>query len=186
MSIPGRFWSCGVEVEGFDGGLVVAGEVVLAAIAALVVVHVVIEVAVDDNGADLENGLGPFGGPPCSCDSEPVFDDVAAGSLDEPGGDGPAFLEGLVVFHVLAVVLQVGDGPVDVGVVEVLPAGVGAGPARDGGEGGGDGFRAAVQDAEQLPVGPLPGGGGVAGVQRGGGLADVPADVDVVDEDGHL
>ena len=41
-----------------------------------------------------------------------------------------------------------------------------------------------MQDAEQLPVGPLPGGGGVAGVQGGGGLADVAADVDVVDEDG--
>jgi hypothetical protein len=30
-----------------------------------------------------------------------------------------------------------------------------------------------VQDAEQLAVGPLAGGGGVAGVQSGGCLADV-------------
>ena len=56
----------------------------------------------------------------------------------------------------------------------------------DGGEGGGDGLRAAVQDAQQLPVGPLAGGGGVAGVQGGGGLAEVAADVDVIDQDRDL
>ena len=62
-------------------------------------------------------------------------------------------------------------------------AGVGAGLRGDGGEGGGDGLRAAVQDAQQLPVGPLAGRGGVAGVQGGGGLAEVAADVDVIDQD---
>ena len=65
-------------------------------------------------------------------------------------------------------------------------AGVGAGLRGDGGEGGGGGLRPSVQDAEQLPVGPLAGGDGVAGMQRGGGLADVAGDVDVVDQDGHL
>jgi hypothetical protein len=50
---------------------------------------------------------------------------------------------------------------------------MGAGFRGDGGEGGGDGFRAAVQDAQQLPVGPLAGGCGIAGVQGGGGLAEV-------------
>ena len=173
------FWSCG-EVEFLDGGLVVAGEVVLVAVALLVVAHVVVEVAVDDDGADLENVLGAVGRPPRACNSEPVFDNEPAGALDHAGGDRPAVLEGLVVFHVLAVVVQVGDGPVDVGEVEVPAlAGVRAGFRGDGGEGGGDGFRAAVQDAEQLPVGPLPGEHRVAGVQRRGGLADVAADVDV-------
>jgi hypothetical protein len=43
------FRPCG-EVEALDGVLVVAGEVVLAAAASLVVVHVVAEVAVDDDG----------------------------------------------------------------------------------------------------------------------------------------
>ena len=57
------FRSCG-EVESFDGVLVVAGEVVLAAVAFLVVVHVVVEVAVDDDCAELEDGLGAVGGPP--------------------------------------------------------------------------------------------------------------------------
>ena len=66
--------------------------------------------------------------------------------------------------------VQVGDGLVHVGEVKAL-AGVGAGLRGDGGEGGGDGLRAAVQDAEQLPVGPLARGGGVAGVEGGGGLA---------------
>ena len=53
--------------------------------------------------------------------------------------------------------------------------GAGAGFRGDGGEGRGDGLRAAVQDAQQLAVGPLARGGRVAGVQGGGGLAEVAA-----------
>ena len=128
----------------------------------------------------------PLGRPPRACNSESVFDDEPAGALDHAGGDRPALLEGLVVFHVLLVVVQVGDGLVHVGEVEVPLAGVRAGFRGDGGEGGGDGFRAAVQDAEQLPVGPLAGEHRVAGVQGGGGLAEIAADVDVVDQDRHL
>jgi hypothetical protein len=60
----GVFRSCGVEVEGFDGALVVAGEVLLAAVAVLVVGHVVVEVAVDDDGTDLEDDLSAVGRPP--------------------------------------------------------------------------------------------------------------------------
>src|ERR1035437_2361330 len=45
----GVFRSCG-EVEVFDGGRVVAAEVVFVAVAVLVVVHVWAEVAVDDDG----------------------------------------------------------------------------------------------------------------------------------------
>src|SRR5487761_1382541 len=179
------FWSCG-EVEVLDGGLVVAGEVVLVAVALLVVAHIVVEVAVDDDGADLENVLGALGRPPRSCNSETVFDNEPAGALDHAGGDRPAVFQGLVVFHVLLVVGEVGDGPVHVGEVEAALAGVRAGFRGDGGEGGGDRFRAAVQDAEQLPVGPLARGDLVAAVQGGGGLADVAADVDVVDQHGDL
>src|SRR5271166_6667872 len=125
-------------------------------------------------------------GPSRAGNSESVFDDEPAGALDHAGGDGPALFEGLVVFHVLLVVRQVGDGPVHVGEVEAALAGVLPGLAGDGGEGGGDGFRAAVQDAEQLPVGPLARGDRVAGVQRGGGLADIAADMDVIDQDRDL
>src|SRR5271157_4282410 len=179
------FRSCG-EVEALDGVLVVAGEVVFVAVAFLVIPHVVVEVAVDDDGAELKNGLGAVGGPSRAGNSESVFDDEPAGALDHAGGDGPALFEGLVVFHVLLVVRQVGDCPVHVGEVEAALAGVRAGFAGDGGEGGRDGLCAAVQDAQQLPVGPLARGGGVAGVQGGGGLADIAADVDVIDQDRHL
>ncbi|MGH3226903.1 MAG: hypothetical protein ACRDPY_50870 [Streptosporangiaceae bacterium] len=110
-----------------------------------------------------------------TAENETVFDDEPAGSLDETGGDRPAAREGFVVLHVHVVVVQVGDGPVHVGEVEAALAGVRAGFRGDGGEGGGDGFRASVQDAEQLPVGPLPGCDGIAGVQGGGGLAYIPA-----------
>jgi hypothetical protein len=68
------FRSCG-EVEVFDGGGVVAGKVVLVAVTLLVVAHVVGEVAVDDDGADLEDGLGTVGGPSGACNPESVFDD---------------------------------------------------------------------------------------------------------------
>src|SRR5258707_2047477 len=149
----------------------------LVAVPVLVVPYVVVEVAVDDDGAELEDVLGAVGRPSRACNAESVLDDESAGSLDHAGGDRPALLECLVVAHVLAVVVQVGDGLVHVGEVEVAGAGAGAGSRGDGGEGGGDGLRAAVQDAQQLPVGPLPGGGGGAGGQGRGGLAGIAAAV---------
>src|SRR5260370_33101430 len=142
------FRSCG-EVEFLDGVLVVAGKVVLAAVPLLVIAHVVVEVAVDDNGAELENVLGAAGRPSCACNSETIFDDESAGALDHARGDRPALLEGLVVLHVLLVVVQVGDGPGEVGEVEVPLSRVCAGLRGDGGEGGGDGVLASVQATEQ-------------------------------------
>src|SRR3989442_15745687 len=173
------FRSCG-EAEVGDAGRVVAGQVDVAAVAGLVVVHVVVEVAVDDDGAELEDDVGSVGGPSGPGDPESVFDDEAAGALDPPGGDRPPGGQRLVVPHVLVVVREVGDRFTDVG--EVGAAVPGAGPGGDGGQGGGDGFGAAVQDAQLLPVGPFAGGLRVAGVQRGGGLAQVAADVDEIDE----
>src|SRR5487761_1110291 len=162
MPYSGVFRSGG-EVEPFDGVLVVAGEVALGAVALLVVVHVVVEVAVDDDSADLENGFGTVRRPPGTCNSESVFYDESAGALDHARGDGPAGGECPVVLHVLAVVVQVGDGLVHVGEVEVAGAGAGPGFRGDGGEGRGDGLRPSVQDAQQLPVGPLARGDRVAG-----------------------
>src|ERR1039457_2975000 len=150
------------------------------------VAHVVVEVAVDDDGAELEDVLSAVRRPSRACNSEPVLDDESAGAFDHAGGDRPAGGQCPVVAHVLVVVRQVGDGLVHAGQVEVAGAGVCAGLRGDGFQGGGDGLRAAVQDAEQLPVGPLAGGGGVAGVQRGGGLAEVAGYVDVIDQDGHF
>lgn len=179
------FRSCG-EADVGDAGGVVAGEVTFAAVAVLVVGHVLVEVAVDDDGAELENVLGTVRRPSRSGNSESAFDYESACSLDHASSDGPAFGQGLVVVHVLVVVAEVGDGLVQVGEVEVPLAGVRTGLRRDGGEGGGDRSRAAAQDAQELPVGPLACGDGVCRVQAGGSLADVAAEVDVVDEDRDL
>jgi hypothetical protein len=58
-----------------DGDGVVAGQVALVAVAFFVVAHVVVEVAVDDDGAELEDVLGTVRGPSRACNSEPVLDD---------------------------------------------------------------------------------------------------------------
>ena len=68
------FRSCG-EAEVGDAGRVVAGQVDFAAVAGFVVVHVVVEVAVDDDGTELEDGFGSIGRPPGSSYSESVLDD---------------------------------------------------------------------------------------------------------------
>src|SRR5216684_4038752 len=123
----------------------------LVAVPVLVVPYVVVEVAVDDDGAELEDVLGAVGRPSRACNSESVLDDEPAGSLDHAGGDGPAFFQCLVVLHVLAVVRQVGDGPVEVGEVEVPGPGVSAVFGGDGGGGGGSAFRRRVKDAKAFP-----------------------------------
>src|SRR5260370_41825363 len=82
----------------------------LVAVPVLVVPYVVVEVAVDDDGAELEDVVGAVVRPSRACNAESVLDDESAGSLDHAGGDRPALLECLVVAHVLAVVLQVSDG----------------------------------------------------------------------------
>src|SRR5437763_10541379 len=51
---------------------------------------VVLEVAAGDDGAELEDGLGSFQAPPRARYVHSVLDDVPAGSLNDPGGDGPA------------------------------------------------------------------------------------------------
>ena len=56
------FRSCG-EAEVGDAGRVVAAEVDFVAVAVFVVPHVVVEVAVDDDGAEFQDDFGPVGGP---------------------------------------------------------------------------------------------------------------------------
>jgi hypothetical protein len=96
-------------------------------LAGQVVAPVVVEVAVADDGAQGEDGLGALESPACSGDVEAVADQVAAGSFDDPGGDGPARGQGMVVAQALVLAGQVAD------------ARVGAGPLG-GGQAGGVGF----------------------------------------------
>ena len=56
------FRSCG-EAEVGDAGRVVAGQVDFVAVACFVVVHVVVEVAVDDDGAEFQDDFGAVRGP---------------------------------------------------------------------------------------------------------------------------
>jgi hypothetical protein len=51
---------------------------------------VFLEVAIADHGAQGKDGLGALKAPSCSGDVEPVADQVAAGSFDHSGRDGPA------------------------------------------------------------------------------------------------
>ena len=74
---------CGAGVV----SLVLAGEVEAP---------VFFEVAVADHRAQGEDGFGAGQSPSGSGDVEPVADEVAAGSLDYPSGDGPARGQGLV------------------------------------------------------------------------------------------
>jgi len=60
-------------------------------LAAEVVAPVVVEVAAGGEGSELEDGLGAGEPPSHACYVHSVFYDVPAGSLDDPGGDGPAF-----------------------------------------------------------------------------------------------
>jgi hypothetical protein len=65
--------------------------------AAEAVAPVGVEVAAGGEGAELEDGLGSFQSPPGAGYVHSVLDDVAACAFDDPGGDGPAFFEGLRV-----------------------------------------------------------------------------------------
>jgi hypothetical protein len=49
-----------------------------------------VEVAVADEGAKAQDGFGSGQAPAGAGDVHPVFDQVAAGCLDDSGGDWPA------------------------------------------------------------------------------------------------
>ncbi len=58
-----------------------------------VVAPVVGEVAVAVEGSEFEDGFGAVQAPARAGEVHAVFDEVAAGTLDDAGGDGPATLE---------------------------------------------------------------------------------------------
>jgi hypothetical protein len=134
-----------------------------------VVAPVVVEVAVADDGAQGEDGFGALESPAGSGDVEAVADQVAAGSFDDPGGDGPARGQCLVVAQVVVVAGQVADARVGAG-----PLGGGeAGVVGLGGYLGGDPGAVPGQDRECLDRDPVLGCGVAGRVQGPGGFPDV-------------
>jgi hypothetical protein len=73
-----------------------------------VVVPVGVVVTVGDQGPEGENCLGSVKAPAGSGDVHSVFDDVAAGSFDDAGGDRPSAGEGCAVVRVGLLAGQVG------------------------------------------------------------------------------
>ena len=164
---------CEDEVFAVDGS--VDALVLLAEVEA----PVGVEVAAGDDGAELEDGLGAFEAPSRACDVHSVLDDVPAGTLDDPGGDGPAFLQRGGVVQVAVLVVQVAGAFVGAGALGGRVA-VGGGAAADPGR---DLGGVPVQDLAGLVSDPFL-GGGLALIEEGpGGLPQVFQDVDEVDDD---
>src|SRR5450759_349297 len=86
----------------------VAGLVDAVAFLGEVVAPVVFEVAVAAKRAEPEDGLGTAESPEGAGEVHPVFDQVAAGAFDDPGGDRPAFRQRGRVVQVPGLVGQVG------------------------------------------------------------------------------
>ena len=149
-----------------DMAVAVSGMVDAFVLAAEVEAPVVLEVAGGDEGAELEDGLGAFEAPSCARYVHSVLDDVPAGALDYPGGDGPAFLQRGGVVEIVLFVLQVAGAFVGAGALGRGVA-VGGGAAADSGR---DLAGFPVQDLAGLPGDPFL-GGGLALVEEGpGGL----------------
>ena len=148
-------------------------------LAAEVEAPVVLEVAAGDEGAELQDGLGAFEAPSRARYVHSVLDDVPAGALDDPGGDGPALRQRGGVVQVVLLVLQVAGAFVGAGALGRGVA-VGGGAAADPGR---DLAGLAVQDLAGLVSDPFL-GGGLALVEEGpGGLPQVFEHVDEVDDD---
>src|ERR1035437_4759040 len=146
---------------------------------ASVVAPVGVEVAVGDQGAELEYGLGAFEAPPRARYVHSVLYQIPAGALDYAGGDGPAPGQRGGVVQVVLLVLQVAGafvGARALGAGVAVGGGAAADPGRDLGG-------VAVQDLAGLGGDPFLGGGLALVEKRPGGLPAVFQDVDEVDDD---
>ncbi len=120
---------------------------------AQVVAPVLVEVAVGDEGAEFEDGLGSLESPAGAGDVHAVFDQPSCRSLDDAGGDRPALGEGggvVQVFLLGGEVVRAGVGAFAFGWG--VPEGGGA--AADAGR---DGGGLALEDLGGLFSGPGPG-----------------------------
>ena len=138
-----------------------------------------VEVAAGDDGAELQDGLGAFESPSRARDIHSVLDDVPAGALDDPGGDGPAFVQRGGVVQVAVFVVQVAGGFVGAGALGGRVA-VGGGAAADPGR---DLPGFAAENLAGLGGDPFLGGGLALAEEGPGGLPEVFEDVDEVDDD---
>ena len=89
--------------------MLVGGWVEAFVLAREVVSPVGVEVAVVDQGTELEDGFGSFESPAAAGDVEAVADQVAAGTFDRTGGDRPARGECGVVAELGEVAGEVAD-----------------------------------------------------------------------------
>ena len=129
--------------------------------AAQVVEPVLVEVAVGEDGAEFEDGLGAIQSPPGPCDGHAVRDKMPAGALDDAGGDGPALGQGGGAVQVGCLggqVVSAGFGAVALFALVAVGGGTAADP-------GGDGGGLAFQDAGGA-VGDPGLGVGVAGLEE--------------------
>jgi hypothetical protein len=130
---------------------------------------VVLEVAIGDQGAELEDGLGAFKAPSRARYVHSVFHDVPAGALDDSGGDGPALPQRGGVAEIVLLVFQVAGAFVGAGALGAGVA-VGGGAAADPGR---DLAALAVQDLAGLVSDPFLGGWLAFIEKRPGGLPAV-------------
>ena len=103
-------WLCCEDVV-----VAVFGVVDALVLAAEVVAPVVVGVAAGGEGAELEDGLGSFKSPSRAGDVHSVLDQPSCRSLDDSGGDGPAFPQSGVVVEVVLLVVEVAGALVGAG-----------------------------------------------------------------------
>src|SRR5215471_6666140 len=147
-----------------------------------VIAPILFEVAVADDRAHLEDGLGAVEAPSGAGDVHAVLDQVPAGTLDDAGGDWPPALESGGVVEVRPLANQVDGALVDGrpgGPVETLPSGL----APDG---GGDAGGLALQDSPRPVSNPAFGVGVALVVEAPGRLPQVLQHMDEVDHDRHV
>src|ERR1700761_5827859 len=168
--------------SGGEGVGVLGAGVVAVVFAVEVVGPVLVEFAVGQEGAELEDGFGCGGGPAGSGDVHAVLDQVAAGAFDDAGGDGPSVGEGGGVVEAGGFDVEVAGGFFGGGALGLGQAGGGGGPGADGGGGPGG---AAGQDGGGVAADPGAGVGAGFGAERPGGGPQVFQDVDEVGDDGQ-
>src|SRR5262249_32843336 len=157
-------------------GVLVAAEVVALVFLGDVPVPVGAGVAAGGDGAQPEHGLGSGQAPAGAGDAHPVLHQVAAGALDDAGGDRPALGQGARVVHEGLLGLQVVQGLA--GDLGVLAARLGRVVCGEPGDPGDDVAGPAVQDVQPLGGDPVFHGRVAGGVEAAGGLPQVFQHVD--------